>query len=73
MTRYRSMSDLMPNSSAIVDKAGDTIVDETGEMKVKHETNTVATHFLERLQLRGFVGSFGPDQVICVCEHLETI
>lgn len=47
----------------MVDKAGATIVEETGEMKVKHETNSVDTHFLGRLQLRGFAGSFGPDQV----------
>lgn len=57
------MLDVIPNSVAMVDKAGATIVEETGEMKVKHETNSVDTHFLGRLQLRGFAGSFGPDQV----------
>lgn len=63
MTRYCSMSDLIPNSVAIVDNAGETIVDETGEINVKDDTSKVATHFFERLQLSGFAGSSGPFQV----------
>lgn len=63
MSRYCSMSDLIPNSCAMVGSAGATMVDDTGEMNVKHETKSVETHFLDRLQLRGFDGSSGPDQV----------
>lgn len=40
-----------------------TIVDEKGEMKVKHETNIVAVHFRLADQLRGFSISYGPSQV----------
>lgn len=48
---------------AIVDNAGETMVEETGEINVKDDTNKVATHFLERVQLSGFAGSSGPFQV----------
>lgn len=63
MTRYRSMPEVMVKSLAIWSRAGATIVDETGEMKVKQETSTVADHFRLALQFRGFVGSEGEDQV----------
>ena len=45
--------------------AGATIVEDTGEMKVKHDTRNVAVHFFVWLQLRGLEGSSGPDQVTC--------
>lgn len=44
-------------------RAGATIVDERGEIKVKDETNIVAVHLRKRCQLRGLEGSSGPDQV----------
>lgn len=50
----------------MVGRAGATMVEETGDMNVKQETSRVAAHFLERLQLSGFLGSFGPDQVTYV-------
>lgn len=43
--------------------AGATIVDESGEIKVKDETKIVAVHLRNRCQLRGLEGSSGPDQV----------
>jgi hypothetical protein len=64
MTRYCSIPEVMLKSLAIWSRAGATIVEDTGEMKVKHETSSVADHFRLRLQLRGFVGSVGDDQVI---------
>lgn len=57
------MPEVMLKSLAIWSRAGATIVDETGEMKVKQETSTVADHFRFRVQFRGFVGSEGEDQV----------
>lgn len=47
----------------MVDKAGATIVEDTGEIKVKQDTKSVEIHFLGRLQLRGLDGSSGPDHV----------
>lgn len=49
--------------------AGATIEDDTGEMKVKQETMTVAAHFFLRVQFLGFSGSSGPSQVTCLCEQ----
>lgn len=37
--------------------------DDTGEMKVKAETSSVAAHFLRVGQFMGFSGSSGPFQV----------
>lgn len=55
---------VMLNSFAMTGSAGATKVDETGEMKVKHETMSVAAHLRERGQFNGFVGSSSPDHVI---------
>lgn len=45
MMRYVSKPDVISNSSANVSKAGASIVEDTGEMKVKHETKMVEVHF----------------------------
>lgn len=52
----------IPSSEPIWPSAGVTMVDEKGEMKVKHETRIVAVHFLAHGQLNGFSGSSGPSQ-----------
>ena len=49
----------MPNSLDIDGRAGATIEDDTGEMKVKDDTTIVAAHFLLNVQ---FLGSSGPSQ-----------
>lgn len=51
MMRYVSNPDVIENSSASVGSAGASIVEETGEMKVKQDTRMVEVHFLPRLQL----------------------
>lgn len=54
-------------------KAGVTIVEEKGEMKVKRETRMVVVHFWRLDQFRGLEGSEGLSQVtwgvelVCVC------
>ena len=53
----------MLNSLAMVDNAGATIDDETGDMKVKDETTSVANHFRFVVQFFGLAGSSGPSQV----------
>jgi hypothetical protein len=50
----------------ILGRAGVTIVDEKGEMKVNSETKMVATHFRFHDQLRGLSGSSGPSHVTYV-------
>lgn len=55
---------VMPNWSAMVPSAGATMDDDTGEMKVKADTTSVATHFLRIGQFLGFSGSSGPVHVI---------
>ena len=50
---------LIPNSSAMVPSAGATIDDDTGEMKVRADTSSVAAHFLRVGQFLGFSGSSG--------------
>ena len=50
----------MPNSLDIDVRAGATIDDETGEMKVKDDTTMVAAHFCLNVQFLGFSGSSGP-------------
>jgi hypothetical protein len=52
----------MCRSAASWAPAGATIVEDTGEMKVKAETMTVAAHLRRTLQFRGFAGSSGPSQ-----------
>jgi hypothetical protein len=44
-------------------RAGVTMVDEKGEIKVKQETRIVAVHFRLADQFRGFSTSYGPSQV----------
>ena len=46
--------------------------DDTGEMKVKDETTSVASHFLLRVQFFGFSGSSSPSQVTYK-EYCQTI
>lgn len=47
------------------------MVEETGEIKVKHETSRVADHFRAWLQFSGFAGSLGLSQVIYCQKVLE--
>ena len=63
-----STSCVMRRSLAIDDSAGATIEEETGEMKVKQETTTVAAHFLRMLQFLGFAGSSGESHVTFAIE-----
>jgi hypothetical protein len=58
-----STSLVMLNSLAIDCRAGATIDDETGEMKVNEETMKVAAHFLLKVQFLGFAESSGPSHV----------
>ena len=53
----------MLNSLAILVKAGATIDEDTGEMKVKEETTMVAAHFFFMVQFLGFSGSSLPSHV----------
>jgi hypothetical protein len=46
-------------------RAGATIDDETGEMKVKQDTIKTIDHFLLIGQFLGLSGSSGPFQVTC--------
>jgi hypothetical protein len=46
-------------------RAGATIDDETGEIKVKHDTIKTIDHFLRIGQFLGLSGSSGPVQVTC--------
>ena len=46
--------------------AGAIIEEDTGDMKVKEDTTTVAAHFLLIDQFFGFSGSSGPDHVTYV-------
>lgn len=43
--------------------AGATIEEETGEMKVKEDTTSVAAHFFFKVQFLGFSGSSAPFHV----------
>jgi hypothetical protein len=61
--RDNSTSWVMPRSWPILPKAGATIDDETGEMKVNEETISVAAHLLRNAQFFGLSGSSGPSQV----------
>lgn len=78
MTSCRMKPSEMSKSSAMTGRAGVTIVDEKGLMKVNMDTSIVTTHFRGCDQLRGFAGSFGPSQVIWstrqrdVCGSVET-
>jgi hypothetical protein len=51
------------NCAAMVVRAGATIEEETGEMKVNRETVMVAAHFLFVGQFLGLSGSSGPSHV----------
>lgn len=53
----------MKNSSAIWLEAGATIDDETGDMKVKHDTIVTAIHFRRPLQLVNARGKSEPYNV----------
>lgn len=64
MTRARANSPSIPNSAPMSSSTGVTIVDENGEMNVKHDTRSVAVHFRCCDQFSGFDGSVGPSQVI---------
>lgn len=58
-------SSVIPKSLAILLRAGATREEDTGEMKVKQETRTVANHFFFIGQFLGFEGSSGPLHVTC--------
>lgn len=60
------------NSDAIVERAGATIEDETGDMKVKDDTTIVAAHFLLKLQFFGFSGSSGPSHETWLVSAIST-
>jgi len=62
-TNCCSTSFVILNSDAIELIAGVTIEDETGEMKVKDETTSVAAHLRRFVQFFGFSGSSGPFHV----------
>ena len=62
----------MWNSDAIVERAGATIEDETGDMKVKDDTTIVAAHFLLKLQFFGFSGSSGPSHETWLASTIST-
>lgn len=72
MTKTCSMDEVMPNSFPMAAKAGATMVDDTGEMNVNDDTISTAAHFAGRLQLRGFSGSSGPDQVTYPVQQCES-
>lgn len=56
-------SSVMLNSADIALRAGATMEEDTGEMKVKQDTVTTAAHFFFIGQFLGFSGSSGPSQV----------
>lgn len=62
ITRACSKPLVMLNSVAIVSRAGATIVEASGEMKVKQATIKVAVQRLCRGQFKGFSGSSSPIQ-----------
>src|ERR1700747_2484673 len=59
---WERTSSVMCRSAAMEVKAGATIDEDTGEMKVNRETETVAAHFFLLGQFFGFSGSLGPSQ-----------
>ena len=59
----------MPNSSDIEVRAGATIDDETGEMRVKKDTTIVAAHFRLKVQFLGFAGSSEPSHETCTASQ----
>src|ERR1700761_9409771 len=65
-------------SCAICGKAGATIADATGEMKVNDDTTKVAIHFRFIGQFLGFSGSSGPFHVtrfgsLCRCDFVDLL
>ena len=63
--KYVSISEPVFRSVASIGKAGASIVLDTGEIKVKHDTKKVAVHLRLRGQFRGFSGSVSESQVTC--------
>jgi hypothetical protein len=61
----RRTSELILKSSPMYVRAGATIVEDTGEMKVYNETTVITDHFLLLGQFLGFSGSLGPSHVTC--------
>ena len=55
----------MSNSFDMASRAGATIEEETGEMKVKDDTINVAAHFWPAVQFLGFFGSSKPSHETC--------
>ena len=55
----------MLKSDEILTRAGATMDEETGEMKVNDEMTSVAAHLERSFQFLGFCGSSGPSQVTC--------
>lgn len=55
----------MLSSVEMYGKAGATIVEDTGDMKVNNETIIMAAHLFLPGQFLGFSGSLGPSHVIC--------
>ncbi len=51
--------------------AGATIDDDTGEMKVKEDTTSVAAHFFFMVQFFGFSGSSAPFHVTCQSNNVS--
>ena len=61
--KYVSKPEEVLRSSAMSGRAGASMVDAIGEMKVKLETRIVAVHFRRRVQFRGLSGSSSPVHV----------
>ena len=68
-TSCDSTSFVMPNSFDIDVRAGATMDDETGEMRVKKDTTIVAAHFRLKVQFLGFAGSSEPSHETCTASQ----
>lgn len=55
----------MCNSAEMDGRAGATMVEDTGEIKVNSETMDMVIHFLLPGQFLGFSRSLGPSHVTC--------
>lgn len=66
-----SISELTPRSSPILFKAGATMDDDTGDMKVKDDTIRVAAHFFLYVQFLGFSGSSASSHVTCAVIKID--
>ena len=69
-TNCVSNSEVIPRSLDSWSRAGATIVDATGDIKVKEDTTNVTVHFFPIDQFLGFSGSSGPDQVTCIVSSI---